>query len=91
MFSLQQNHRTRGWNRFCPEVVGDGKVAQTMCTHVSKYKNDKIKCLEFFAKILAKEKFSLSCDLVNCWYSFQSYLAIPDKKPTLKENQPEEN
>jgi hypothetical protein len=41
MFSLQQNWRTRGWNRFCSEV-GIG-VAQTMYTHVSKCKNDKIK------------------------------------------------
>jgi hypothetical protein len=43
MSSLQQNQRTRGRNRFCPEVgVGRG-VAQIMYTHVSKCKNDKIK------------------------------------------------
>jgi hypothetical protein len=40
-FSLQQNQRTRGWNRFCLEAWGE--VAQTMYTHVSKCKNDKIK------------------------------------------------
>jgi hypothetical protein len=38
MFCLQQNWRTRGPNRFCPEAVG-GRVAQTMYTHVSKCKN----------------------------------------------------
>jgi hypothetical protein len=44
MFSLQQNPRTRGRNRFCLEAVGVGReVAQTMYTHVSKCKNDKIK------------------------------------------------
>jgi hypothetical protein len=47
MFSLQQNWRTRGQNRFCLEVgagsgVGGGDVAQTMYSHVSKCKNDKI-------------------------------------------------
>jgi hypothetical protein len=41
MFSLQQNWRTRGWNRFCPEVWG--KVPQTMYTHVSKCKNNGTK------------------------------------------------
>jgi hypothetical protein len=25
MFSLEQNQRTRGWNRFCPEVGGGRK------------------------------------------------------------------
>jgi hypothetical protein len=46
ILSLQQNQRTRGQNRFCPEVgeVGrSGEVAQTMYTHVSKCKNNKIK------------------------------------------------
>jgi hypothetical protein len=43
IFSLQQNERTRGQNKFCPEVVGRGKeVVQTMYTHVSKCKNDKM-------------------------------------------------
>jgi hypothetical protein len=53
MFSLQQNQRTRGQNRFCPEAgvgwgggagekEGEREVAQTMYTHVSKCKNDKI-------------------------------------------------
>jgi hypothetical protein len=32
-----------GQNRFCLEAGGWGKVAQTMCTHVSKCKTDKIK------------------------------------------------
>jgi hypothetical protein len=41
MFSLQQNQRTRGWNRFCPEV-GGGEVVQTMYTHKNKCKNNKI-------------------------------------------------
>jgi hypothetical protein len=53
MFSLQQNQRTREWNRFCSEVgmQGRGKkggslrgweeVAKSMYTHLSKYKNDK--------------------------------------------------
>jgi hypothetical protein len=40
MFSLQQNTRTRGWNRFCLEAGGRG--LQIMCTYVSKCKNDKI-------------------------------------------------
>jgi hypothetical protein len=42
MFSLQQNQRTRGQNRFCLEG-GWEEVAQTMCTFVSKCKNGKIK------------------------------------------------
>jgi hypothetical protein len=43
-FSLQQNQRTGGRNRFCLEVGGGGgrDVAQTMYTYVSKCKNDKI-------------------------------------------------
>jgi hypothetical protein len=52
IFCLQQNWRARGQNRFCPEVrcVG-GNVAQTMYTHVSKCKNEKIKkCFERFLK-----------------------------------------
>jgi hypothetical protein len=43
MFSLQQNQRTRGWNRFCLEAGNGGLVAQIMYTHVSKFKNNKIK------------------------------------------------
>jgi hypothetical protein len=50
MFSLQQKKiwRTRGQNRFCPEVGGGresgvGEVSQIMYTHVSKCKNVKIK------------------------------------------------
>jgi hypothetical protein len=43
MFSLQQNQRTKGQNSFCLEVGDGGVVAQTMYTHVSKCKNDKIK------------------------------------------------
>jgi hypothetical protein len=44
LFSLQQNWRTRGQNRFYLEVWGSGSgdVAQTMNIHVSKCKN-KIK------------------------------------------------
>jgi hypothetical protein len=34
-FSLQQNQRIKGQNRFC--------LAQTMYTYISKCKNDKIK------------------------------------------------
>jgi hypothetical protein len=30
MLSLQQNQRTRGWNRFCPEVEGGPK----QCIHM---------------------------------------------------------
>jgi hypothetical protein len=42
MFSLQQNQRTRGFNRFFPERRGvGGEVAQTMYTYVSKCKNEK--------------------------------------------------
>jgi hypothetical protein len=49
MFSCQQNQRRRGQNRFYLEAGGHGvgrqrgEVAQTICTHVSKYKNDEIK------------------------------------------------
>jgi hypothetical protein len=48
LFSLQQNQITRELNRFCPEAGGGGsmEVAQAMCTHVSKYKNDKRKKME---------------------------------------------
>jgi hypothetical protein len=43
MFSLQQNRRTRGQNRLCPEAVGRGGGGSTMYTPVSKYKSNKIK------------------------------------------------
>jgi hypothetical protein len=43
MFSLQQNQRSRGQNRFCLEWVKRSEVAQTIYTHVSKCKKDKIK------------------------------------------------
>jgi hypothetical protein len=47
MFFSQQNWRTRGQNRFCPEAGGgkqeDREVAQIMYIHVNKCKNDKIK------------------------------------------------
>jgi hypothetical protein len=43
MFFLQQNQRTRGQNRFCPGLGGEGKGVQIMYTHVSECKNDKIK------------------------------------------------
>jgi hypothetical protein len=47
MFFLQQNQKTRGWNRFCPEaVVERGGVTQIMSTHVSKCKSNKIKFLK---------------------------------------------
>jgi hypothetical protein len=52
-FSLQQNWRTSGRNRFCPEAGGkwgEGEVAQTMYTHVSKCKNDKIKKVQIYLK-----------------------------------------
>jgi hypothetical protein len=39
-FLVQQNQRTRGWNRFYLKVGG---VAPIVNTHVSKCKNDKIK------------------------------------------------
>jgi hypothetical protein len=43
MFSVQQNQR-RGQNRFCLEVGDWGReLAQTIYTHVSKCKNNKIK------------------------------------------------
>jgi hypothetical protein len=42
MFSLQQNCRTQRWNRFSLEG-GGWEGAQTMYSHVSKCKNDKIK------------------------------------------------
>jgi hypothetical protein len=47
MFSLQQNQR-RGQNRLCLETgrngaLREGEVAQTMYTHVSKCKNDKMR------------------------------------------------
>jgi hypothetical protein len=41
MFSLEQNLRRRGQNRFCPELGAGGGT--TMYTHVSKCTNDKIK------------------------------------------------
>jgi hypothetical protein len=43
-FFLQQNQRTRGWNRYSLTYWGrEEKVAQIMYTHVSKCKNDQIK------------------------------------------------
>jgi hypothetical protein len=47
MFSLQQNQRRdrtdSTWKWGIGGGRGVGEVAQTMDTHVSKYKNDKIK------------------------------------------------
>jgi hypothetical protein len=44
MFSLQHNLRRRSQNWFCLEAEGERReVAQTIYTHVSKCKNDKIK------------------------------------------------
>jgi hypothetical protein len=43
MLSPQQNQRTRGGNRFCPEAGVGWEVAQTMYAYVSKCKNDKLK------------------------------------------------
>jgi hypothetical protein len=52
MFSLQHNWRTRGQNRFCPEVrvrgevmgMGQGgEVAPIMYTHMNKCKSVKKK------------------------------------------------
>jgi hypothetical protein len=40
MFSLQQNLRTRRWNRFCPEVWRGRGI---MYTYGSKCKNGKNK------------------------------------------------
>jgi hypothetical protein len=42
MFSLQQYHRTREWNKFCLAIGWGSDVAQTMYKHVSKCKNDKL-------------------------------------------------
>jgi hypothetical protein len=42
MFSLQQNQRTRGQNRFCLEVVGEGSGPNNVYT-CKKWKNGKIK------------------------------------------------
>jgi hypothetical protein len=42
MFSLQQYQRTRGQDRFCPEVGCGGRWPKQY-THMSKYKNDKIR------------------------------------------------
>jgi hypothetical protein len=43
MSYLQQNWRTRERNSFCPEAGEGRELAQTMYTHVSKCKNNKIK------------------------------------------------
>jgi hypothetical protein len=51
MFSLQQNRRIKGWNRFCPEAEAGGYGGrwpkQTVYIHVSKCKNDKIKKINY--------------------------------------------
>jgi hypothetical protein len=67
MFSLQENWRTRRWNRFCLEVgkgVKDGggqggEVAQTMYTHMNKCKNNK-KEITLVIKVLIHKKRKLS-------------------------------
>jgi hypothetical protein len=56
MFSLQQNQRTRGRNKFCLEVCMG--VDQAMYTHVSKCKNDELKKLLCLSK--KKKKADLS-------------------------------
>jgi hypothetical protein len=38
--------RTRGCNKFCPEVRRERELSQIMYAHVSKCKNDKIKFLK---------------------------------------------
>jgi hypothetical protein len=43
MFFLQQNWKTKGQNRFCPEADGRGKGRwQIMYAHIRKCKNNKI-------------------------------------------------
>jgi hypothetical protein len=58
MFFLQQNWRTGGQNRFFLEVwVGwGGEVAQIMCIHVGKCKNDKIKFKKIVLFLLKNAK-----------------------------------
>jgi hypothetical protein len=73
MFSTK---RTRGQNRFCLEVGGG--VAQTMYTHVSKYKNYKIRSpynnlmnlllsLYLFYCLFEKQLFMLARLFSNSW------------------------
>jgi hypothetical protein len=60
MISLQQNQKTRGWKRFSPEVGWwAGKVAQTMYTHVSKCKNNKIKINKMYVSAKRRKKSPL--------------------------------
>jgi hypothetical protein len=58
MLSLQQNQRTRGQKRFWleGEVLGGMGEGGTMCTHVSKCKNNKIKGVK---KVILSKKSNI--------------------------------
>jgi hypothetical protein len=55
LFSLQQNQRTRGLNRFCLEAGREGRWHKQY-THVSKCKNDKRRKKETVIKSLPTKK-----------------------------------
>jgi hypothetical protein len=78
MFFLQQNWRTREWNRFFLEANKQtrgqfrGKMAQILHTYVSKCKNDKVKFEKntsvkmrnhiFYSKCLYEENCLYPCE-----------------------------
>jgi hypothetical protein len=72
MFSLKQNWRTRGQNRFCPEAgLVEGRwPKQCIFTHVSECKNNKILKMK---KIKIKNKKMLSEKKYNNSHLFWGY------------------
>jgi hypothetical protein len=77
MSCLQQNWRTRGWSSFCPEEGWwqEKGVAQTMCTHLSKCKNDEKKIQWYFFR---EAKAGVSCEcrsLRTIWATKGDYVS----------------
>jgi hypothetical protein len=72
MFSLQQNWRTRGQNRFCLESRGWGEWCPKQFIPVSKYKNDKIKKNKIKFLILSVFILIASIKLPSHFYRFRN-------------------
>jgi hypothetical protein len=89
LLCFQQNQRRRAQNRFCPEAgEGGGEVAQTIYTHMSKCKNDKIKkriTTDFISKIFWIYYLSLAVLLAE--YNIHSLLLMSSPVCILTQNE----
>jgi hypothetical protein len=76
MFSLQQNQKKIGQNRFCLEA--GRKVAQIMYAHVSKYKNGKI---NFFKKMNnAKRYHNIGLQIILQNHNMKNSMLVTQKQ-----------